>query len=70
MTFKDTVVQMFEEQQLVVNITEHAVRARRDLLSALIFIVRTQLVPQHTPLLEEEKQELLDRYKLKETQVA
>eukprot|EP00455_Lapot_gusevi_P003146 TRINITY_DN112_c0_g1_i4.p1 TRINITY_DN112_c0_g1~~TRINITY_DN112_c0_g1_i4.p1 ORF type:complete len:105 (-),score=35.71 TRINITY_DN112_c0_g1_i4:278-550(-) len=45
------VVEQFQEDELLVNITEHV------------------LVPRHKVLSSSEKQALLDRYKLKETQL-
>ena len=44
-------VEVFHENELVVNITHH------------------ELVPKHVPLTEEEKQLLLNRYKMKPTQL-
>eukprot|EP00042_Codosiga_hollandica_P009368 m.21730 g.21730 ORF g.21730 m.21730 type:complete len:237 (+) comp33101_c0_seq2:117-827(+) len=48
---KDSSTQIFEESQLVVNITDHI------------------LVPKHEVLTDDEKQALLERYKLKEHQL-
>eukprot|EP01107_Rhizomastix_libera_P007141 TRINITY_DN2146_c0_g1_i1.p2 TRINITY_DN2146_c0_g1~~TRINITY_DN2146_c0_g1_i1.p2 ORF type:complete len:209 (-),score=50.58 TRINITY_DN2146_c0_g1_i1:697-1323(-) len=48
---KGLIVELFLEEELVVNITKHV------------------LVPKHTPLSKDEKEELLQRYKLKDTQL-
>merc|ERR1719277_2704344 len=44
-------IEVFTENELIVNITDH------------------ELVPKHVPLSEEEKIQLLNRYKLKSTQL-
>jgi DNA-directed RNA polymerase I, II, and III subunit RPABC1 len=44
-------VELFEEKEVIINITEH------------------ELVPKHVPLTADQKAELLDRYKVNETQL-